>query len=444
MERRVLTSMEEWRNSPTRKPLLLDGIRQVGKTWALKEFGRRAYDNLAYFPLDRDPDARQLFENTKDPYRLVRQLSLLTRQPINPATTLLVIDEIQRCGPALESLKYFCEEAPEYHVAAAGSLLGVSMSGTSYPVGKVDTLAVRPMTFSEFLAAAGEQDFLDYLTGIDALIPIPDVFFNRILELFREYLATGGMPEPLNRWLVTGDISRTDDALREILLAYERDFAKHAPAQIVPKIRLVWQSLPSQLARENKKFLYKTVKPGARAREYEDAIQWIVDAGLAEKIYRSTGPGIPVAAYDEVDAFKLYLPDVGLLRRQANLPSSVVVRGNELFTEFKGSLAENYILQALECVYEGQPRYWAEDNPRHEVDSLVQHGTKVIPIEVKSGTSVKSTSMKAYRRKFQEKVPISVRFSLRNLRLDGDVLCIPLFMADWTDKLIDLALAQLN
>ncbi len=444
MERRVLTSMEEWRNSPTRKPLLLDGIRQVGKTWALKEFGRRAYDNLAYFPLDRDPDARQLFENTKDPYRLVRQLSLLTRQPINPATTLLVIDEIQRCGPALESLKYFCEEAPEYHVAAAGSLLGVSMSGTSYPVGKVDTLAVRPMTFSEFLAAAGEQDFLDYLTGIDALIPIPDVFFNRILELFREYLATGGMPEPLNRWLVTGDISRTDDALREILLAYERDFAKHAPAQIVPKIRLVWQSLPSQLARENKKFLYKTVKPGARAREYEDAIQWIVDAGLAEKIYRSTGPGIPVAAYDEVDAFKLYLPDVGLLRRQANLPSSVVVRGNELFTEFKGSLAENYILQALECVYEGQPRYWAEDNPRHEVDFLVQHGTKVIPIEVKSGTSVKSTSMKAYRRKFQEKVPISVRFSLRNLRLDGDVLCIPLFMADWTDKLIDLALAQLN
>jgi predicted AAA+ superfamily ATPase len=436
--------MEEWRNSPTRKPLLLDGIRQVGKTWALKEFGRRAYDNLAYFPLDRDPDARQLFENTKDPYRLVRQLSLLTRQPINPATTLLVIDEIQRCGPALESLKYFCEEAPEYHVAAAGSLLGVSMSGTSYPVGKVDTLAVRPMTFSEFLAAAGEQDFLDYLTGIDALIPIPDVFFNRILELFREYLATGGMPEPLNRWLVTGDISRTDDALREILLAYERDFAKHAPAQIVPKIRLVWQSLPSQLARENKKFLYKTVKPGARAREYEDAIQWIVDAGLAEKIYRSTGPGIPVAAYDEVDAFKLYLPDVGLLRRQANLPSSVVVRGNELFTEFKGSLAENYILQALECVYEGQPRYWAEDNPRHEVDFLVQHGTKVIPIEVKSGTSVKSTSMKAYRRKFQEKVPISVRFSLRNLRLDGDVLCIPLFMADWTDKLIDLALAQLN
>ena len=444
MERRVLTSMEEWRNSPTRKPLLLDGIRQVGKTWALKEFGRRAYDNLAYFPLDRDPDARQLFENTKDPYRLVRQLSLLTRQPINPATTLLVIDEIQRCGPALESLKYFCEEAPEYHVAAAGSLLRVSMSGTSYPVGKVDTLAVRPMTFSEFLAAAGEQDFLDYLTGIDALIPIPDVFFNRILELFREYLATGGMPEPLNRWLVTGDISRTDDALREILLAYERDFAKHAPAQIVPKIRLVWQSLPSQLARENKKFLYKTVKPGARAREYEDAIQWIVDAGLAEKIYRSTGPGIPVAAYDEVDAFKLYLPDVGLLRRQANLPSSVVVRGNELFTEFKGSLAENYILQALECVYEGQPRYWAEDNPRHEVDFLVQHGTKVIPIEVKSGTSVKSTSMKAYRRKFQEKVPISVRFSLRNLRLDGDVLCIPLFMADWTDKLIDLALAQLN
>ncbi len=444
MERRVLTSMEEWRNSPTRKPLLLDGIRQVGKTWALKEFGRRAYDNLAYFPLDRDPDARQLFENTKDPYRLVRQLSLLTRQPINPATTLLVIDEIQRCGPALESLKYFCEQAPEYHVAAAGSLLRVSMSGTSYPVGKVDTLAVRPMTFSEFLAAAGEQDFLDYLTGIDALIPIPDVFFNRILELFREYLATGGMPEPLNRWLVTGDISRTDDALREILLAYERDFAKHAPAQIVPKIRLVWQSLPSQLARENKKFLYKTVKPGARAREYEDAIQWIVDAGLAEKIYRSTGPGIPVAAYDEVDAFKLYLPDVGLLRRQANLPSSVVVRGNELFTEFKGSLAENYILQALECVYEGQPRYWAEDNPRHEVDFLVQHGTKVIPIEVKSGTSVKSTSMKAYRRKFQEKVPISVRFSLRNLRLDGDVLCIPLFMADWTDKLIDLALAQLN
>lgn len=440
MERHILTAMEQWRNSPTRKPLLLDGIRQVGKTWALKEFGQQSYENLAYFPLDRDPDARQLFETTKDPRRLVNQLSLLTGQPINPGSTLLVIDEIQRCGPALESLKYFCEEAPEYHVAAAGSLLGVSMSGTSYPVGKVDTLAVRPMTFSEFLAASGERDYLGYLAQIDTLDPLPEVFFNRILELFREYLATGGMPEPLKAWIETGDIPKTDDALREILRAYERDFAKHAPAQIVPKIRLVWQSLPSQLARENKKFLYKAVKPGARAREYEDAIQWIVDAGLAEKIYRSTGPGIPVSAYDEVDAFKLYLPDVGLLRRQANLPASVAVRGDELYTEFKGSLAENYALQALECIYEGQPRYWAEDNPRHEVDFLVQHGTDVIPIEVKSGTSVTSTSMKAYKRKFGSKVPLRVRLSLRNLRLDGEVLCIPLFMADWTDKLIGLAL----
>ena len=442
MERCVLDSMEQWKASPHRKPLLLDGIRQVGKTWALKEFGRRSYSNLAYFPLDRDPDARQLFEATKDPHRLVAQLSLLSGQPINPETTLLVIDEIQKCGPALESLKYFCEEAPEYHVAAAGSLLGVSMSGSSYPVGKVDTLAVRPMTFSEFLEAVGEQGYLDYLSGIDAFAPFPDVFFNRILELFREYLATGGMPEPLSAWIDTGDISQVDKALLEILRAYERDFAKHAPTSIVPKIRLVWQSLPSQLARENKKFLYKTVKPGARARDYEDAIQWLVDSGLAEKIYRSTGPGIPVSAYDEVDAFKIYLPDVGLLRRHAGLPASVVVKGDELFTEFKGSLAENYVLQALECRYEGRPRYWAEDNPRHEVDFLVQQGTDVIPIEVKSGTSVPSTSMKAYKRKFSDKAPLRVRFSLRNLHLDDDVLCLPLFMADWTDKLIGLALAR--
>jgi hypothetical protein len=441
MERFVMKKLLEWKNSSYRKPLILKGVRQVGKTWLLKEFGRQYYENTAYFNFDEHEEYKQFFETTKDVNRILQNLMLASGQKIVPEKTLIIFDEVQDCPNVINSMKYFCENAPQYHVACAGSLLGITLSKpSSFPVGKVSFMQIDPMTFSEFLFANGDENLYKYLESVDIIEPIPDAFFNPLYEKLKMYYVTGGMPESVLMWTEKRDVSAMQEALSGIIAAYERDFAKHPDVSQFPKISMIWKSLPSQLARENKKFIYKVVKEGARAREYEDALQWLVDARLVHKIYRSSAPGLPIAAYDDLSAFKIYLADIGVLRRMALLSPTAFGEGNRLFTEFKGALTENYILQALITQFEAVPRYWSQNNPSYEVDFLIQRENDIFPIEVKSETNLSSKSLKKFKEVFADKVKLRVRFSLDNLKLDNDVLNIPLFMADYTDRLIGLAL----
>ena len=444
MERLVLKKLVAWKESPYRKPLILKGIRQVGKTWILKEFGRLYYDNTAYFNFDEMPEYKQFFEMTKDVDRILQNLMMASGQQIVPEKTLIIFDEVQDCSEVINSMKYFCENRPEYHVVCAGSLLGIRLARpSSFPVGKVSFMQIDPMTFREFLLANGDKNLSDYLASVDRLEPIPDAFFNPLYEKLKMYFVTGGRPESVRMWTEKRDMEAMQEVLYEILEAYERDFAKHPDPSTYPKISLIWRSIPSQLARENKKFLYKVVKEGARAREYEDAMQWLVDAELIYKVFRSTAPRLPIAAYDDLSAFKIYLADVGLLRRMSQLSPSTFAEGNRLFTEFKGSLSENYVLQALSAQFEVGLRYWSQNNPPYEVDFILQRDNDIFPVEVKSEDNIRSTSLKKFKELFADDIKLRLRFSLENLKLDGDVLNIPLFMADETDRLIGKALTLL-
>ena len=448
MERQIMQKLLDWKMSKYRKPLILKGVRQVGKTWLLKEFAKRYYNNIAYFNFDEHPEYKQFFESTKNVDRILQNLMMASGEIIkqsNPEDTLIVFDEIQECPNALNTLKYFCENTPHYHVACAGSLLGIALSKpASFPVGKVDFLEIMPMTFNEFLMANGDGNFTDYMDNIEKIEPIPEAFFNPLYEKLKMYFVTGGMPEAVRSWVQDRDVELMQQVLSNILGAYERDFGKHPDPKNFPKISMIWKSIPSQLARENKKFIYKAVKEGARAREYEDSLQWLCDAGLTYKTYRSSNPGLPISAYDDLSAFKLYMVDVGLLRRLALLAPSAFGEGNRLFVEFKGALSENYILQSLKNQFEAMPRYWAMDNPRYEVDFIIQRENDILPVEVKSESNVDSRSLKKYKEKYRDKVKLRIRFSLNNLRLDDDLLNIPLFMADHADRLIGLALEQMN
>ena len=373
--------------------------------------------------------------------RLLQNLMLASGQKISPEKTLIIFDEVQDCPNVINSMKYFCENAPQYHIACAGSLLGIALAKpSSFPVGKVNFLQIDPMTFTEFLLANGDDNLAAYLEQIDTLEPIPDAFFNPLYEKLKMYYITGGMPESVLMWTEARDVNAMQDSLSAIGDAYERDFAKHPDVREFPKISMVWKSIPSQLAKENKKFIYKVIKEGARAREYEDALQWLVDARLVHKIYRSTAPGLPMSAYDDISAFKIYLVDVGLLRRLSQLSPSAFAEGNRLFTEFKGALTENFVLQTLITQFEVVPRYWTQTNPPYEVDFLIQRENDIFPIEVKAETNTTSKSIKKFKELFPDKVKLRVRFSLDNLKLDGDMLNIPLFMADQTNRLIGIAL----
>ncbi|MEG0638739.1 MAG: ATP-binding protein [Clostridia bacterium] len=443
MERLILKDLLKWKNSKYRKPLILKGVRQVGKTWILKEFGRQSYENTAYFNFDEHEEYKQFFEITKDVERLLQNLMLASGQKIVPEKTLIIFDEVQDCPKVINAMKYFCENAPQYHIACAGSLLGIALcKPSSFPVGKVDFLQINPMSFVEFLMANGDASLVQYLQNVTALAPIPDAFFNPLYEKLKMYYVTGGMPEPVAMWTQDRDVEAMQTALSNIISAYERDFAKHPDVREFPKISMVWNSIPSQLARENKRFLYKVVKEGARAREYEDALQWLADANLISKIYRSTAPGLPLSAYDDLSAFKIYLVDVGLLRRLAQLAPSAFGEGNRLFSEFKGALSENYVLQALKNQFEVTPRYWTQVNPPYEVDFLIQRENDLFPVEVKSEANTESRSLKKYKERFPSETKLRIRFSLDNLRLDGDLLNIPLFMADEANRLIGLALSK--
>ncbi|KLR96008.1 ATPase [Neisseria gonorrhoeae SK708] len=445
MKRLIMSKLLAWKNSPYRKPLILKGVRQVGKTWVLKEFGKLYYKNIAYFNFDENKEYKQFFETTKNVERILQNLMLASGQKIEPENTLIIFDEVQDCPEVINSMKYFCENAPQYHVACAGSLLGITLAKpSSFPVGKVNFMQINPMTFTEFLLANGDENLAKYIEQIDKIEPIPDAFFNPLYDKLKMYYVTGGMPESVLMWTKARDVNAMQETLFEIITAYERDFAKHPNVSEFPKISMIWNSIPSQLARENKKFLYKVVKNGARAREYEDALQWLVSAQLVYKIYRSTAPNLPIAAYDDVSAFKIYLADVGLLRRLAQLAPTAFSEGNRLFTEFKGALTENYVLQALLTQFEVTPRYWSQTNPPYEVDFLIQRENDIFPIEVKSEANINSRSLKKFKELFPNQTKLRIRFSLNNLKLDDDMLNIPLFMADYTDKLIELALKENN
>lgn len=441
MERFIFERLIEWKNSPYRKPLILKGVRQVGKTWILKEFGKRYYENTAYFNFDEHEEYKEFFETTKDVARLIQNLSMASGQKILPEKTFIVFDEVQDCPNVINSMKYFYENAPEYHIACAGSLLGIALAKpSSFPVGKVNFMQINPMSFSEFLLANGDENLLNYLKSVEDISPVPSAFYNPLCEKLKMYYITGGMPESVLMWTEARDVEAMQNALSDIIGAYERDFGKHPDVTEFPKISMIWKSIPSQLAKENKKFIYKVVKEGARAREYENALQWLVDARLVHKVFRNKAPRLPIAAYDDISAFKIYLVDVGILRRLAQLSPTAFGEGNRLFTEFKGALSENYVLQALTTQFEIEPRYWSQSNPPYEVDFIIQRENDIFPIEVKSELNTQSRSLKKYQEIFGDEVKLRIRFSLDNLKIDGDVLNIPLFMADYTDKLIGLAM----
>lgn len=432
MKRFIIEKLVEWKNNKYRKPLILKGARQIGKTYILKEFGKEYYEGVAYFNFDHDEDLYNIFENTKEPRRILEQLSFIYGKAILPGKTLIIFDEIQECPNALNSLKYFQEEANEYHIACAGSLLGIRLSHTSFPVGKVEFLNMYPMTFSEFLIADNCENLVEYMKSITKVEKIPDIFFNQLEEKLKAYFIIGGMPEAVEIWVNEKNIELVNNVQENILKAYESDFSKHAGNNEANKISLIWNSIPSQLAKENKKFLYQTVKKGARAREYEDALNWLNDANLIYKIYDVKKAEFPLKAYTDLSAFKIYMNDVGLLRRMANLDSRIVVEGDKLFKEFKGAFTENYILNMLNIVFDLVPNYFTFD--RNEIDFVIQNKNKIIPIEVKSNKSTNNISLTKYSEKFDNE--LSIRFSMNNLAKDGKILNMPLFLIEYIEKFI--------
>ena len=436
MQRLIMRELERWKASKRRKPLVLRGARQVGKTWVLEEFGKTFPDGYVKFNFDKDPEYAQFFQSTKDVRRILQNLAMASGRRITQ-DTLIIFDEIQACEEALNCLKYFREDAPEYYVASAGSLLGLQLAG-GFPVGQVEFLEMGPMTFTEFLLADHAENFVEYLSSIRQPEAIPDAFFSPLSEKLKHYFVTGGMPESVLVWTEDKDPQEVDRVLSDILTSYESDFGKHAPVEDVPKIRYIWESLPSQLAKENKKFLYSVVKPGARAREYENALNWLRDADLISKVNRISKPGLPLSAYDDLSAFKVYAVDVGLLRRLSHLPTTAFAEQNRLFTEFKGALTENFVHQSLIRSFEVPPRYWTE--APHEVDFVIQKESTIIPVEAKAGENVRATSIKRYEKEYPEETPIMVRLSMRNLSFDGKMLNVPLFMIDELDRLLSAVL----
>jgi len=431
VERFITEKLIDWKNSKDRKPLILRGARQVGKTYILKEFGTKNYVNVAYFNFDHDDGLAELFLNTKNPKRIIDQLSLANGKKINPNTTLIIFDEIQECQNALNSLKYFCEEANEYHIACAGSLLGIRLSKTSFPVGKVDFLNLYPMTFSEFLIADKEENLVQVMRNTREISEIPKLFEDRLIEKLKIYYIIGGMPEVVYSWVNDKDIEKVNKIQKNILDSYENDFSKHVDQNEANKISLIWNGIPSQLAKENKKFIYQTVKKGARAREYENALNWLNDANLISKIYLVSKCAFPLKAYHDLSAFKIYMNDVGLLRRMSNLDSSIILKGNKLFEEFKGSFTENYVANTLSYILEETPNYYTFD--RNEIDFVIQRNNKIIPIEVKSDKSTNHNSLTKYNAKNDNE--ISFRFSLNNLSKDGKVINIPLYFIEYINYL---------
>ena len=436
ISRDIISTFKEWKDAPMRKPILLQGARQIGKTWALETFGKESFEYCAKFDFDRQEELKSVFQNTKTPERIIKELALFCDVPIIAGKTLIIFDEIQECEEALNCLKYFCEDAPEYHIMAAGSLLGVAVKKRrmTVPVGKVRVIRMYPLSFKEFLRASDIHTY-EYIEQLTAIEKLPEIILNKLKLEYRRYLVCGGMPDAACAMLENQGMENVDAILQDILDLYELDFAKYAEPREIPRIHAIWHSLPSQLAKENRKFVYKVVKPGARAKDYEDALLWLEDAGMIYRINNITRPLFPLSAYEDLSAFKLYACDCGLLRRLAKLPSSIIVSPTANYTEFKGAMAENAILQSLMPILRREvPFYWSPDS-RAEIEFVIQWNDEIIPIEVKAENCVSGRSLSVYKEKYAPKHRI--RFSFLNLQYNCGMLSCPSPMADWLPSLLE-------
>lgn len=424
MERIVLQQLAEWKHRSDRKPLILNGARQVGKTWALREFARREYEKEAYVICRKNDILEEVFRKDFDTERIIRALRALSGVDITPGDTLIILDEVQEIPEAIEALKYFCENAPEYHIAVAGSLLGISLhAGVSFPVGKVSVIDVHPMSFEEFLMAKGETEACKALKNHD--FATTNLLHEKYVDLLRQYYYVGGMPEAVQKYVDSGALNEVRRIQIEILHGYERDFSKHAPKEQVERIRLVWKSIPSQLFKENKKFIYGAMRTGARAKEFEESILWLIDAGLLHKVPRCTKPALPLAVYEDLSAFKLYLLDVGLLGAMAMTEPVQVLINNNVFSEYKGGMTDQYVLQQL--ISDGvKPVYYhSADNSRLELDFVIQYQGELLPIEVKVGANVRANSLSNLLK--ANAGMRAVRFSMLPFRQQDRLICVPLY-----------------
>lgn len=433
MYREKIEELKKWKNSESRKPLIIRGARQVGKTWLMKEFGEKYYQKCAYINFDDNSRMNKLFEEDFDIDRIIQGLKIESGVNIEAENTLIILDEIQETPKALKALKYFCENAREYHIISAGSLLGVAIhEGTSFPVGKVDFLDLTPLSFFEFLEALGENELLKLLKSND--FDMITVFETKLKEYLKIYYYVGGMPEVVNAYIENKDLNETREIQKKLLDAYEQDFSKHAPTNVVPRIRQLWNNIPTQLAKENKKFIYGLIREGARAREYEIALSWLIDCGLIYQVNRVNTAKIPLSAYQDFNAFKLYLLDVGLLTAMAGVDAKTLLEGNEVFQEFKGSLTEQYVLcQIKECT-NLDTFYWSSDTGTAEIDFITQIDGNNVPIEVKANENLQSKSLKSFVQKYNTK--INIRTSMSSYRKEEWLINIPLYSIGNIEKII--------
>lgn len=424
MYRMAMENLLAWKQSRRRKPLIIEGARQVGKTWLMKEFGRQAYADTVYINFDSNARMAELFASDLDTKRLVLGLELYAGRKIDPENALLIFDEVQEVPRALAALKYFCEDAPQYHIVCAGSLLGIALHrGTSFPVGKVDFLKLYPLSFQEFLMAIGKKQFSELLDQQD--FSMITSFRETYADALKQYYFVGGMPEAVESFAENQDFNEVRQIQKRILAAYEQDFSKHAPNEVVPRLRMLWNSIPAQLAKENKKFIYGLVREGARAKDYETALLWLSDCGLVHRVSRVNAPGIPLRAYEDMKAFKLFVLDVGLLGCMTGLHQRTLLDGNALFVEFKGALTEQYVCQQLKTLADLELCYYTNDRGSCEVNFVVDTGGRVMPLEVKAETNLRAKSLKTYREKFSPE--LAIRTSMADYRKEDGLVNLPLY-----------------
>ena len=437
IERDVINQFKAWKEASDRKPILLKGARQIGKTWAMETFGQECFKYCVKFDFDRQQELKSVFQATKDPQRLIKELTLYCDQPIIAGETLMIFDEIQECEEALNSLKYFREEAPRYHIIAAGSLLGVAVKKRkmTVPVGNVKIINMFPITFKEFLRASDSRTY-EYIDSLEEICHLPEIILQKLRTEYRRYQVSGGMPEVVVSLLEDKGVGEVESVLQDILDLYELDFAKYAEPREIPRIHAVWHSLPAQLSKENRKFIYKVIKTGARSKDYEDALMWLEDAGMIYRIFSISKPGMPISAYEETDAFKVYACDCGLLRRLAHLPASVVTDPIANYTEFKGAMAENAVLQSMiPLMDDPKPYYWTSPGTA-EVEFVIQWDDKIIPIEVKAEENITGSSLSVYNKTYSPHY--RMRFSMLNLQFNEGLLSSPAPLASWLDKWMSL------
>lgn len=424
MYRTAIEKLYKWKENRHRKPLIIEGARQVGKTWLMKEFGSKAYADTVYINFDSNSRMKELFASDLNTDRLIMGIELYAGRKINPDHTLLIFDEVQEVPRALSSLKYFYENAPQYHIVCAGSLLGIALhEGTSFPVGKVDFLSLYPLSFKEFLMATAGERFAELLDRQD--YPMITSFKQTYIDALKQYYFIGGMPEAVQNFTEDKDFNEVREIQKRILAAYEQDFSKHAPVEIVPKLRMIWNSIPSQLAKENKKFIYSLVREGGRTKDYETAIMWLCDIGLVHKVSRVNAAGIPLKAYEDLKAFKLFVVDVGLLGCMTGLRQRTLLDGNDLFSEFKGALTEQYVCQQLKTIDGLGVYYYTNDRGSCEVDFIIDTGEQIVPVEVKAEVNLKAKSLKSYREKFNPY--FSLRISMADYKKEDWLVNLPLY-----------------